>query len=373
MIENVVRPKTVKFPRPEPESFPKVLRKRVNQYFKDQNIAPQANGAMYAKTIGLIAMYFGPYLAMLIFDFPLWGVLVTFAVMGFGMAGVGMGVMHDAAHGAYHKNKRVNQILGSSIYLISGNLTTWKLQHNVLHHSFTNIQGLDDDLESKGLLRLHPSQPWKKMYRYQHLYAPLVYSLLTLNWVTVKDFFQLIRYNKEGVVNLNAKELRREWTILLISKVVYFTLFPILPMFLLSVSWWVPLLGFVLMHVIAGFTLSFVFQLAHSVDHVSTYDAPPAGEMEESFMEHQLRTTSDFARKSKLLSWYLGGLNFQVEHHLFPHICHIHYPKISEIVERAAKDFGLPFHEHRSLADAIRGHMNSLRHFGAQPVMSTAN
>tara|TARA_R110001592_G_scaffold72390_2_gene221070 strand:+ start:35887 stop:36996 length:1110 start_codon:yes stop_codon:yes gene_type:complete len=358
------RTSSVRFPKPSAESFSVELRKRVNQYFKDKSIAPKANGAMKFKTIAMLSLYFLPYIAMLVFNPPVWAVLVTFIIMGFGMSGVGMSVMHDAAHGAYAKSPRINNLVASSIYLISGNLTTWQLQHNVLHHTYTNIDGLDDDLDTHGLLRLHPSQPYKGRHKYQVFYAPLLYSLLTLNWVTMKDFSQLIRYNKQGVANFTKKELKAEWYKLVISKLVYFTLFPVLPIILLDVSWYIPLLGFVMMHVIAGFILSFVFQLAHVVDHVETKEVPAEKLMGDAFLEHQLKTTSDFARRSKLVGWFVGGLNFQVEHHLFPHICHIHYPAISEIVKKTAQDFNLPYYEHRTLVEAIRAHLNSLKMYG---------
>jgi linoleoyl-CoA desaturase len=364
MTNETLRTANVRFPKPVDESFSLELRRRVNQYFKDKSIAPKANGAMKLKTLAMLSMYFVPYILMLIFSPPIWAILVTFVIMGFGMSGVGMSVMHDAAHGAYAKSPRMNNLIASSIYLISGNLTTWQLQHNVLHHTYTNIEGLDDDLDTHGLLRLHPSQPYKKHYKYQVFYAPFLYSLLTLNWVTMKDFSQLIRYNKQGVANFTKKQLNKEWYKLIVSKIVYFTLFPVLPIILLDVSWYIPLLGFVMMHVIAGFILSFVFSLAHVVDHVETSDIPGEKMMGDAFLEHQLKTTSDFARRSKLVGWFVGGLNFQVEHHLFPHICHIHYPDISEIVKKTALEFNLPYYEHRTLLEAVRAHLNSLRSYG---------
>lgn len=321
---------------------------------------------MFFKTIAMLSFYFVPFIALFVFN-PAWGwVLGLYALMGFGMSGVGMSVMHDAAHGAYHRSPKVNDFIASSIYLISGNLTTWRLQHNVLHHTYTNIEGLDDDLDTHGLLRLHPDQPLKKSHRYQVWYAPFLYSLLTLNWVTMKDFAQLIRYQKEGVAKLSDADLRKEWIKLIYTKVIYFGLFLVLPLIFLSASWYVIILGFVVMHLIAGFVLSFVFQLAHVVDHVEVSHLPEDGKpMDDEFLAHQLKTTSDFARRSKLVGWFVGGLNFQVEHHLFPHICHIHYPALSEIVRDTAKEFGLPYYEHKTLWQAVQAHLNSLRIYGS--------
>ncbi len=355
----------VRFPRNSAESFSKTLHQRINAYFRERSLNPKANPAMLFKTIAMLSLYFIPFLAMFIFNPGPWLVLSLFAIMGFGMSGVGMSVMHDAAHGAYSRRPKINDFIASSIYLISGNLTTWRLQHNVLHHTYTNIDGLDDDLDTHGLLRLHPDQPLKKRHRFQVWYAPLLYSLLTLNWVVMKDFAQLIRYQKTGVANLSEEKLRSEWVKLIYTKLIYFGLFLVLPLVFLSVSWYIIVLGFVVMHLIAGFVLSFVFQLAHVVDHVETAHLPENGEaMDDEFMEHQLKTTSDFARRNKLVGWFVGGLNFQVEHHLFPHICHIHYPALSEIVKKTAKEFGLPYNEHRTLGQAIQAHLRSLKIYG---------
>lgn len=328
---------------------------------------------MLIKTAGMLAIYFVPYLLMLTTQPSVLVTLGLFFLMGVGMSGIGMGVMHDAVHGAYHDKKWVNRLFGSTIYLISGNVTTWRLQHNILHHTYTNIDGLDDDLETRGLIRLHPNQPWKKMHKAQAWYAPILYGLLTLNWVMMKDFSQLMRYQKTGLANFSKKELRNEWINLILTKTLYFSLFIVLPLIFVPVAWYVVVLGFVLMHFTAGFLLSFVFQLAHVVDHVETFDMPVSGKMDDAWMEHQLRTTSNFARKSKLVSWFVGGLNFQIEHHLFPNICHVHYPAISQIVRKTAKEFNLPYNEHIRLGEAIQAHMNSLRMYGMKPVPVQAN
>lgn len=328
---------------------------------------------MLLKTAGMLSIYFLPYIAMLTLQPSVWLTLSLFFIMGIGMSGIGMGVMHDAVHGAYHEKGWVNKILGATIYLISGNVTTWRLQHNILHHTYTNIEGLDDDLETSGLIRLHPNQPWKKMHKKQAWYAPLLYGLLTLNWVVMKDFKQLLRYQKTGLANFTKQELRNEWINLILTKALYFSLFIVLPLIFVPVAWYFVILGFVLMHFTAGFLLSFVFQLAHVVDHVETFDMPVSGKMDDAWMEHQLRTTSNFARKSKLVSWFVGGLNFQIEHHLFPNICHVHYPAMSKIVRETAAEFNLPYNEHIRLGEAIQAHMNSLRQYGMKPVPLQAN
>ncbi|MDZ7848294.1 MAG: acyl-CoA desaturase [Owenweeksia sp.] len=350
----------VRFPRPAKESFRRVLSTRVRDYFKEQNLSNKATPKMVGKSVAMLSLYFVPYLALLMFASGAWSALGLFVLMGFGMAGIGMSIMHDAAHGAYHKNELVNKWLANTIYLISGNLSTWKLQHNVLHHTYTNIEGMDEDLETSGLIRLHPSQEWKGFHRFQKIYSPLVYGLLTLNWVTAKDFKQLLRYYKMGLGGHTSKTIRKEWITLILTKLLYFGLFLALPLILSPVAWYWIIAGFVLMHFTAGVILSFVFQLAHMVEGVENMDIPADGQIKDEWMEHQLRTTANFARKSRLVSWYVGGLNFQIEHHLFPNICHIHYPEISKIVQKTAQEFNLPYFEYGCLRDALQAHMSHL-------------
>ncbi len=353
-----------RFERASKDSFTKELSQRVRAYFNDNNISPNANGHMRWKSAGLLAMYFVPYLAMLIFNPGVLATLGAFIMMGVGMAGIGMGIMHDAAHGAYGKRKWENSLWGSTIYLISGNLTTWKIQHNILHHTFTNIEGLDEDMETKGLLRLHPSQPRKKIHRFQVFYTPLVYGLLTINWLISKDFNQMLTYYKRGIGGQNLKSISREWSILASTKALYVGLFIVLPLIFVPVAWYWVLLGFLAMHFTAGVILSYVFQLAHMVEGVENRPMPEDGKVDEEFMVHQLQTTANFAPKNRLVNWYVGGLNFQVEHHLFPHICHVHYPAISKIVAQTAAEHNLPYNQYKSVRAALWAHLQHLNKMG---------
>ncbi|HAD97407.1 MAG TPA: acyl-CoA desaturase [Cryomorphaceae bacterium] len=358
--------KQVRFIRPGKDSFRSTLTQRVRAYFSDNNISNKANSKMVMKTIGMLAMYFIPFAIMLTLGQSFWIVLVCYLLMGFGMAGIGMGVMHDAIHEAYHSNRIVNKIIGSTIYLISGNAATWRIQHNILHHTFTNIEGLDEDMETAGLIRLHPSQQWKPMHRYQKWYAPFVYGLLTLNWVVAKDFKQLIRYYRRGAGS-NLRKIRNEWIILIITKAVYYSLFIVLPILLTPVAWYWVVAGFVLMHFTASVILSYVFQLAHMVEGVENMDIPESGVMDDEWMEHQMMTTANFARKNKLISWFVGGLNFQVEHHLFPNICHVHYPALARIVQQTASEFNLPYREYTKFSQALKAHNDYLLRMGRRP------
>ncbi len=344
--------------------FVKALRKNVNAYFKEKNISKHANFNMVSKTVCMLALYFVPFSFLISGIVESWWLnFLLWSLMGFGMAGIGMSVMHDANHGSYSKFNNVNLILGYLIHLVGGSATNWKLQHNVLHHTYTNVSGMDEDLESDPILRFSPDQKRKKFHRFQHLYAWFFYSLMTVSWAINKDFVQLVRYKRKGLLRMQRVNFSKELVFLISSKVFYYGYVLVLPM-VFSYTWWYALVGFFLMHFIAGFVLAIVFQCAHVVENTEYPKPSETGNIQHNWYAHQLFTTSNFAMKSKLFSWYVGGLNFQVEHHLFPNICHVHYKKISPIVKATAKEFGLPYNNFKTFFGALMCHTRHLKKLG---------
>lgn len=349
-------------------AFYSTVQKRIKDYFKETGLEPTANSYFYIKAAFMGALYWLPLVFMLIFSMPTWLVMLSWVLIGFGMAGIGMNVMHDANHGSVSKNKWVNKIMGASMYLLAGNVFTWKVQHNVLHHNYTNVHGVDEDLDTDGLLRLHPEEKYRKIHRYQHWYATFLYGLLTINWLIAKDFKQWARYNKRGYGNEKTKNL--ELYGIIFWKITYFTLFLILPVFVGGYSWLLTIGGILLAHFIAGVTLSIIFQLAHVMPEVS-HPVNENDKIEHSWATLQLATTANFATRSKLVTWFVGGLNYQIEHHLFPHISHVHYPKIAELVKETAAEMQLQYHEYKTFWQATAAHFHYLRKLAvSQPAMA---
>lgn len=345
--------------------FQKELRNRVEEYFKSAKLSTKGNGGLYFKAATMFALYFVPFVALFFvesYSFLWWA---CWFAMGLGMAGLGMNVMHDANHGSFHAKESVNKWFGRSLYLISGNVFTWKVQHNVLHHTYTNVFEWDEDVDTNGLIRFHAHDKWRPWHRLQAFYAPILYGLLTLNWALLKDFNQLKKYHSKGFTKRMGTSLNKEFRLLLINKVVYLGLFLVLPLVVFSAQWYWVLLGWGLMHFTAGVILSFVFQLAHVVPGAEQEHPISADNMlEHSWMVHQLQTTADFGKKNKLLTWFLGGLNFQVEHHLFPHISHVHYPALAPIVEQTAKEYGVVYHSYTFFVQAVADHIKMLQELG---------
>lgn len=356
---------TVKFNNDSNRPFQAELKKRIDAYFKDNKISKRGNLSLYIKSLIMISAYAVPFVLLCTGFFEsklIW--LLLAILMGFSMATIGMCVMHDANHGSYSKSDRLNKIVGFfSMAFLAGNALNWKIQHNLIHHTFTNVHDHDEDISSLGFLRFDPHDPHKKIHRFQFLYAWFFYGLMTLMWSTVKDFKQVIRYNRAGYLKDAGTTFGKELTIIIVSKILYY-LYMLIPYFLvpeMTFGNW--LIGYVVLHYVAGLTLALVFQLAH-VTAENHYPLPESGMMETSFVEHQLMTTMNFATQSRVVSYLVGGLNFQVEHHLFPAISHIHYPKISKIVEQTTKEYNIPYHSGKSFGGALIAHTRMLKQLG---------
>jgi linoleoyl-CoA desaturase len=360
---------TIKFPRKDSANFFKTLNSRVNNYFKENNIKRTGNWKIWLKTIIMFILFLAPYFIILLFSISGWVQLLLVLVMGIGMAGVGMNVMHDGNHGSYSKKSWVNKLMGSSIYILAGNVYNWKVQHNVLHHTYTNIHGHDEDLDAGRILRFTKHAKWRWYHKFQHYYSVLLYGLLTINWAITTDFLQMKRYMKRKLAHGKFPNPFVNWSTLVFTKILYMSIWIVIPILALNLVWWKILIGFFLMHYTAGLILSIIFQLAHVMDEADMPLPKEDGTLKNTWAIHQLMTTVNFSPKNKLISWFTGGLNYQVEHHIFPNISHIHYSKIAEIVKKTAKEFNLPYNEFKSTRKAIIAHFSYLKLMGTKPIL----
>ena len=357
--------KVVKFISNDPKqkAFEIALRENVNAYFKTRGISTKGNYKMYIKAIVFISIYIAPFIILL--TVPLSGLMALLLVfiMGFGEAGIGMSVMHDAAHGAFSGKKWINTFFASSMYILGSNTFNWKIQHNILHHTFTNIYGYDQDIETKALIRLCEHAPLKKVHRFQFIYAFFLYGLMTLAKL-VTDFGQLLEFNKNGITAEQNSSPKKEVVKLIITKILYGTIILGFPFLFSDFSWWQILFGFAILHFTAGIIMSTVFQMAHVVEGAVQPLPDENGVIHNEWVVHELMTTSNFAKNNFLLNWYVGGLNFQIEHHLFSNICHIHYRNISSIVEKTTHEFGLTYNTQTTFINALGSHIQRLKSLG---------
>lgn len=349
--------------------FTVALNKRVNEYFKINKIARTGNVEMAVKTAVMFSLYFIPY--ALILSGVVSGLGWMFAlvvVMSLGLAGIGLSVMHDANHGAYSNKKWINSLMGYSLNMVGANAFNWKIQHNVLHHTYTNVHEEDEDISPRGVLRLSPHSNWKWFHRYQFIYAWFLYGLMTIVWMVFKDFVRIIRYQQNGLARSNNANMVKEWLILIATKVVYVSYIFVIPFLVTPLSGWQILFGIFTMHYIAGFILAIIFQPAHVIEGTEFPLPDEDHTLENTWAVHQLHTTTNFGNRSRWFSWYVGGLNFQIEHHLFPNVCHVHYRKISKIVESTAREFNLPYKSATTFMQALTGHARLLKQLGTSPV-----
>ena len=324
---------TINFSRVDNAKFFKTLNKRVNDYFKENKLKKTGNWKLYSKAIIMFLLFLVPFILILTVSMSQWMMIFMVIITGVGMAGVGMNVMHDSNHESFSSKKWVNKLMGSSIYILAGNVYNWKVQHNVLHHTFTNIKDHDEDIDAGRIIRFSQHAKWLKIHKIQ-------------------------------------KYPTTEWTKLVISKLVYYSLWIVLPIAVLDIAWWKVLIGFFMMHYTAGMILSLVFQLAHIVPTTTMPIPDENGNLEHTWAVHQLYTTSNFAPSNWVVNFYTGGLNHQVEHHIFPHISHIHYDKLAKIVKETAKEFNLPYNEYKTTRRAIIEHFKHLGVLGKNPELA---
>lgn len=338
-------------------AFQTRLTESVDEYFTSHNLSKKGDWRLYSKTIILFATFCILYVGTLFS--PTWwlGLFLIYPLLGLNISYLGFNVMHDGAHGSYSHSPRLNQwmaFLGGDV--MGGSTFLWKVKHNELHHSYTNIEGHDDDIAKYPMFRMSPHQERRWYHKYQHRYAIVLYALLSFHWSVIGDFERLI----DGkIFERKLKPKLKDYAMFFAGKLFCFSLFLAIP-FMVSDTWWYPLAGFFFMHIATGISLAYVFQMAHVVEGTA-FPEPP--EMDQ-WMVHQLATTANFAMDNKFITWSSGGLNYQIEHHLFKEISHVHYPAISKIVRRVCDEFGINYHAFPTFGKALGSHSRYLRSMG---------
>ncbi|GAB4091139.1 fatty acid desaturase family protein [Flaviaesturariibacter terrae] len=348
-------------------AFGTALRRAVDEYFRERGIKKTGNWRLYHKAVIILPATALFYVLLLSGVLPTALALILSGTMGLMLAAIGFNVMHDACHGAFSSRRWVNNILGLSLNALGGNAFFWKQKHNILHHTYTNVEGLDDDIAQSKLLRQCPSQPWMRLHSYQHHYLPVAYGLTMFVWVLIRDFD---KYFRRKIHNTPLQPMSvQEHVLFWASKALYVFFYMALPIY--CVGFWPWLIGWSLMNVVAGIVLSYVFQLAHAVEGPVFENGHEDRVLPSEWAAHQVLTTANFAPRNKALSWFVGGLNFQVEHHLFPRVAHVHYPALSRIVQEQCNRFGLPYHCHQTLGGAIKSHLYIIKELGRRPQEAT--
>lgn len=353
---------------PKPSEFSRDLDAGVEAYFAKIGAERRDSPRMYLKTAIILGWMFCSWVLLVFYATNASQAVVAALSLGFAGAAVGMSIQHDANHGSYSKHTWVNRLFGCTLDMMGVWSFVWRPKHNIAHHTFTNVEGIDYDLDFGGLARLSPEQPLRSWHRYQHLYLWFFYGFILPKWVFHDDFV-IARKRYIGVHKLPTAG-PSNIAAFIVWKLIFVGWAIVLPAFFHPL-WQVLLFHFIAAYTL-GATLGTVFQLAHCVDAADFPAAAPKGEkMPTDWATHQLNTTVDFAPRSALITWMVGGLNFQVEHHLYPKICHVHYPALANVVDEIARKHGLQRRCHATLVEALSSHFAHLRKLG-RPAPSLA-
>lgn len=353
----------IRFVARDKGQFSAELRNRVQRYFKENNLSTKGNSTVIVKAAVLLAMFLAPTVALLLVPMPFWAALGLAIVQGVGGAGVGMCLMHDSLHGSFSKKAWVNDLLGQSMHMLGGCVFNWKVQHNLLHHTYTNILGHDEDIRERSFLRFSSSAPVQPLHRYQHFYAMFLYPFGAISMI-LKDFKQLRDYRDDGTMARQKTTYGRELAKAVAAKLGNVLYFVGLPILFGALTAGQAALYYLVMLMALGFMMSVVFQFAHVIEDVQHPEPNGLGQIENEWTIHQLATTANFCHRSPIVTWYTGGLNYQIEHHLFPNICHVHYPALSEIVKQTAEEHGIFYNRKGTLLQSLASHLRQLRKLG---------
>ena len=346
-------------------AFFQSLKLSVDAYFRDNKIEKTGDWRLFLKTFVLWGGTIAIFLSLMLVPMSGWIALLLCAIMGFLMAGIGFSVMHDANHGSYSNNSKLNDFLGMSANALGVSSYMWKQKHNIIHHTYTNVDGIDDDIAKNPALRQCETQRWVPAHRYQHVYMNLLYSISVIAWIFIMDMKKYFskKIHTTDSWNMSTKNHIIFWA----TKIYYITVFMIIPIMVWGFGGW--LAGYLIANAALGLTLSYVFQLAHVVE-ITEFEHIPLDEtkhLETAWAQHQLKTTANFAMGNKFISWFVGGLNYQVEHHLFPKISHVHYPVVCKIVQEKCREFNVPYNKYDTLSEAIASHIRVMRGLGKKP------
>jgi linoleoyl-CoA desaturase len=342
-------------------SFPKVLRRRLDSFFAEQNVSPKADRTMWGKIALSLAVLVGTWIALYALRPASWRFVALYLLGGLAQTFLLLNIAHDSNHNAISSRPLVNKTLNYVFDLCGISSYMWRILHHRGHHSCINLHGEDDALSGRGLLRFTPYEPRTPLHRFQHIYALLLYAFFSLDYVFVRDF-QHFFFPNHGYLKRTRHPLR-EYVILFAGKGFYLTYMLVLPVIVLGKS---PLLvaeAFLLVHLIVGLSVTLVFQTTHTID--TTYFPADRSEFDNG-VYHVFATTADYATENPLVGWLVGGLNHHIVHHLCPFVCHTHYAPLTRIVKETAEEFGVPYRQHPTMTRAIWHHLILLKQLGSE-------
>lgn len=345
---------------PFAEFYP-TLKRRVDTYMRICGISPGPNVAFWVKAFFWAALAYGSY-AWILSD-ELRGGPLLLAVCVFGVAALllGFAVGHDAAHRAITRRPWLDEVLHFFAFAQIGiDYQLWGLRHVRSHHVYGNVYESDQDIERNPFLRLSPDHPWHRRFRWQAFYAPFVYALALLHSVFVGDWIYL--FHRDYAWMRRGVPKGKLYGVFALNKLVHFTLNLGLPLTFLSIPWWQVVIGYLIVSALQSWLFIWFLVGTHFFEEAA-FPAPEAGRLPHNWAAHQLLTSCDWNPDSRLSNFLSGGACAHSCHHLFPHLCHVHYARINPILKKTAAEFGLPYHR-KTLRAMTASHFRFLHQLG---------
>jgi linoleoyl-CoA desaturase len=316
---------------------------------------------LHIKALSIGLVFALGYALLLVGPSSWWSLLLGSFLVVNGSLAAATGVMHDANHSAFSKRKATNSVASCVADLLGASSWLWRFQHNLAHHRHTNVVGLDDDIEQMPFLRLTQEQPRRSYMRFQHIYAWVLYSFLTVKWLLVGDFMKIMK--RESLAAGTSFKIQNHHRVAVVAgKLSHVAWALVLPLFFHG--WASVLIVYAVCAASVGVVLATVFQLAHCVDRAEVMSLEHGLTGHRGF-EHQVRTTVNIRWRnpvSRAWAWWLfGGLDRQIEHHLSPRSPHTSYKRLSSFVRAECDKRGLEYREHDGLFKALQSHYRHLR------------
>ena len=341
--------------------FIRETRREVELYLQSRWTRVRGYLQLYSKTVVAFGLMAVSWTTLIFLSPGIWLGLLCLVGLAAGATLTAFCVQHDANHGAYFTKRRYNHLMGwTADALLGFSSYAWRVKHNVAHHTYTNVDDYDDDISQVPFARFMPQQKARPWYRLQHYYIWPMYTLMVLRWQTAGDVAAFAR----GSIGRSPLRAPKRWDLvgLVAGKAFFIGWALVVPM--LVYPWWGVLGAYVVFAMIMGLITATTFQLAHCVEEADFASVEELSGPKRVWAVHEVETTVDFCPRNPVLTWVLGGLNYQIEHHLFPRVPHTHYARIAEIVKRNSEKYGVRYTTQPTLWFALRSHFRHLRTMG---------
>ena len=357
---------SLRFEREPAGSFYRVAKERVDEYFRASGKSRQAGPLLAAKAALLVSLLAGSYTAILLQVWGPWSLLPLGLVFGFASLLLAINVGHDASHRVVARSPAVNHAIQRLCFVLVGvDGYLWRLRHIKSHHLFPNVNGSDTDIDENPFVRLSPNQPWRWHFQAQHLYAPLAYLFAALHTTVWGDFVYLSKRRLANMTDITHPP--HEYVLFGVCKVVHFAVMLVVPLAVLDLPWWQVVLGFLVVNGCTSFLFVVLLIGTHFADLAEFPEPAADGSVGRTWADHNLATACDWSPHNWAAHFVSGGSNAHASHHLFPRVCHTHYPAIARIIEATAAEFGVRYNA-VSLWGMVKSHFRLLYQLGRRPV-----